>query len=91
MTIVISTHDVDLIPVYSSEIHLISDGEIIAEGTPNEVFSQVETIRDADLRLPRMAHLAEILEKEDNIDFEGDYPLTIGQARAKILDLIDKQ
>jgi cobalt/nickel transport system ATP-binding protein len=91
MTIVISTHDVDLVPVYSSEIHLISDGEIIAEGTPNEVFSQVETIREADLRLPRMAHLAEILEKEDNIDFGGDYPLTIGQARAKVLDLIDKE
>ena len=69
MTIVISTHDVDLVPVYSSQIHLISDGEIIAEGKPNEVFSDVDTIRAADLRLPRMAHLAEILEKEDNIDF----------------------
>ena len=90
MTIVISTHDVDLVPVYSSEIHLISDGEIIAEGTPNEVFSQVELIRSADLRLPRMAHLAEILEKEDNVDFGGDYPLTIGQARARLHGLNEK-
>ena len=91
MTIVISTHDVDLVPVYSSEIHLISDGEIIAEGSPEEVFSQVETIRKADLRLPRMAHLAEILEKRNNIDFNGDYPLTIGQARARILDLLNEK
>jgi cobalt/nickel transport system ATP-binding protein len=36
-----------------------------------------------------MAHLAEILEKEDNIDFEGNYPLTIGQARRKFLDLLE--
>ena len=91
MTIVISTHDVDLVPVYSSRIHLISDGEIIAEGKPNEVFADVETIRSADLRLPRMAHLAEILEKEDNIDFNGDYPLTIGQARGRILDLLSNR
>ena len=91
MTIVISTHDVDLVSIYSSEIHLISDGEIIAEGSPEEVFSQVETIRKADLRLPRMAHLAEILEKRNNIDFNGDYPLTIGQARARILDLLNEK
>ena len=89
MTIVISTHDVDLVPVYSSQIYLISDGEIIAQGLPNEVFSEVDTIREADLRLPRMAHLAEILEKEDKVDFNGDYPLTIGQARRKFLDLLD--
>ena len=68
---------------------MISDGEIIAEGKPNEVFSDVDTIREADLRLPRMAHLAEILEKEDKIDFEGNYPLTIGQARRKFLDLLE--
>ena len=77
-----------MVPVYSSQIYLISDGEIIAQGLPNEVFSDVETIRSADLRLPRMAHLAEILQKEDGVDFE-EYPLTIGQARRKFLDLMD--
>ncbi len=90
MTIVISTHDVDLVPVYSSKIFLISDGEIIKSGTPNEVFSDVETIRKADLRLPRIAHLAEILEKKDGIDFGGNYPLTITEARNFILDYLDK-
>ena len=91
MTIVISTHDVDLVPVYSSQIYLISDGEIIAQGVPNEVFADVNTIRDADLRLPRMAHLAEILEKEDKINFDGNYPLTIGQARRRVLELIENK
>ena len=91
MTIVISTHDVDLVPVYSSQIYLISDGEIIAQGLPNEVFADVDTIRDADLRLPRMAHLAEILEKEDKVNFDGDYPLTIGQARRRVLELIENK
>lgn len=86
MTIIISTHDVDLVPVYSNKIYIINDGEIITSGTPKEVFSDVETIRAANLRLPRLAHLSEILEKEDNIDFGGEYPLTIGEARNKFLD-----
>lgn len=86
MTIIISTHDVDLVPVYSKKVFVLSKGTIIKSGTPEEVFSDVELIRKANLRLPRIAHLAEILEKEDNINFDGDYPLTIGEARSRFLD-----
>jgi len=81
MTIIISTHDVDLVPIYSNRVYVISSGEIIKDGTPKEVFSDIDLIRNANLRLPRVAHLFEILEKRDNFDFGGDYPLTISQAR----------
>ena len=89
MTIIISTHDVDLVPLYSSKVHIIKDGEIIKEGTPHEVFDDVKTIREADLRLPRIAHLIEILEKEDNIKIADSFPLTIGQARKKLTDYMN--
>ena len=81
MTIIISTHDVDLVPVYSNKVFVISKGGILESGTPKEVFADVDLIRKANLRLPRIAHLAEILEKHDDVDFNGEYPLTIGQAR----------
>jgi cobalt/nickel transport system ATP-binding protein len=85
MTIVISTHDVDLVPLYASRVYIISQGKIIKEGTAPEVFDDVKTIRGANLRLPRIAHLMEILEKEDKLPFEKPYPLTIGGARKRIL------
>ena len=85
MTIVISTHDVDLVPLYASQVYIISDGHIIKEGTPQDVFGDVETIRNANLRLPRIAHLMEILQKEDELPFDKPYPLTIGEARRKLL------
>lgn len=85
MTIIISTHDVDLVPIYSDNIFIMSNGEIIKEGSPRDVFNDVNLIRSANLRLPRIAHLMEILEKEDNFDFNGEYPLTIGQAREKLI------
>ena len=58
MTIIISTHDVDLAPIYSNKIFLINEGKIIKEGNPREVFSDVDMVREANLRLPRIAHLA---------------------------------
>ena len=85
MTIVISTHDVDLVPLYAYNVYIISEGKIIKEGSPQEVFEDVKTIRKANLRLPRIAHLMEILEKEDSLPFDKPYPLTIGEARRRIL------
>jgi cobalt/nickel transport system ATP-binding protein len=85
ITIVISTHDVDLVPIYASKVYIISEGKIIKEGTASEVFEDVKTIRGANLRLPRIAHLMEILEKEDKLPFDKPYPLTIGGARKRIL------
>lgn len=89
MSIVISTHDVDLVPLYASQVYIISDGRIIKEGNPPEVFGDVRTIRGANLRLPRIAHLMEILQKEDDLPFEKPYPLTIGEARKKILEQLE--
>ena len=85
ITIVISTHDVDLVPLYASTVYIISEGNIIKEGTAPEVFEDVKTISGANLRLPRIAHLMEILEKEDKLPFNKPYPLTIGEARKRIL------
>ena len=89
ITIVISTHDVDLVPLYASKVYIISEGKIIKEGTASEVFADVKTIRGANLRLPRIAHLMEILEKEDKLPFDKPYPLTIGGARKRILKEFD--
>jgi len=89
MTIIISTHDVDLVPLYAYQVYIISNGQIIKDGDPQEVFGDVKTIRDANLRLPRIAHLMEILQKEDKLPFDKPYPLTIGEARKKLRDHFD--
>ncbi|MDI6644457.1 MAG: ATP-binding cassette domain-containing protein [Methanobacteriaceae archaeon] len=89
ITIIISTHDVDLVPLYADRIYIISEGKIIKKGTPRNVFADINTIRGANLRLPRIAHLIEILQKEDNVPFEKPYPLTIGEARKRVLEHLD--
>jgi len=86
-TLIIATHDVDSVPLYADRIYVLNKGHFVAEGTPKAVFSQVSIIRNSGLRLPRIAHLMEILQKEDNLPIKNSYPLTIGEARREILKL----
>jgi len=89
ITIIISTHDVDLVPIYADRVYVMDKGRILMEGIPKEVFRNVELIRGANLRLPRVAHLIEILNKEDNISIDMGY--TIGEVRASMLEYLKRK
>lgn len=91
LTLIIATHDVDLVPLFADEICILNKGEILLQGPPKEVFSQAELIRSVDLRLPRITHLFEILNKKDSLRPDMQYPLTIGEARRNILELMDNK
>ena len=91
LTIVIATHDVDIVPIYAHKVYVISKGEIIKEGSPQEVFEDKETIRKANLRLPHIAHLFERLHDEDQISFGKSHPLTVDEAKKRISDKINNK
>jgi cobalt/nickel transport system ATP-binding protein len=91
ITLIIATHDVDLVPLFATKICILNKGKVILEGTPEEVFSQAETIRSLDLRLPRITHLFEILREKNSIDTSAHIPMTIGEARREILELLESK
>jgi cobalt/nickel transport system ATP-binding protein len=80
ITLVFATHDVDIVPLLANRVVLMDHGSIQFSGTPAEAFREKNLLRRLDLRLPRIAHLAEILMR-DGLLPAGDLPLTIGQAR----------
>jgi cobalt transport protein ATP-binding subunit len=84
ITMVMATHDVELLPLYCDRAAIMNQGRIIRQGTPEEIFVESDMVRKAQLRLPRIAHLIEILQEEDGLNFEKR-PLTIGQARREML------
>lgn len=86
ITIIIATHDVDIVPIYAHEVYVISEGEILKKGTPQEVFEDKELIRKANLRLPHITHLFERLHEEDEISFGKTYPLTVNEAKKRIIE-----
>ena len=87
ITIIISTHEVDLVPDYANRVFVLVDGLLIAEGTPKEIFSQPEILEKANLKVPIVTDLFQQLE-EEGIDMQGDYPLTIAEAKEKFLKLL---
>lgn len=90
ITMIMATHDVELVPLFCDRVAVMGRGEIISEGTPAEVFADTVLVRGAELRLPRMSHLVEILKKEDDLDFT-EMPLTIGQARRELRRLLEER
>ena len=56
-TIIISTHDVDLAYSWSDRLVIMSNGKIIAQGEPGELFLQPELIEQADLALPSLLEI----------------------------------
>ncbi|OEC95231.1 MULTISPECIES: ATP-binding cassette domain-containing protein [Methanobrevibacter] len=87
ITIIISTHDVELVPNYAQRVFVLVDGLLIAEGTPKEIFAKPEILEKANLKVPIVTELFQKLEDE-GFDMEGNYPLTIDEAKDKFLKLL---
>ena len=87
MTVILSTHDVDIVPMFAERVYVMHDGTIEAEGTPKEIFNDSELIQKAHLRLPRIAKLLELL-KDEGIDVEIE--ITPDDAKDELLRVINQ-
>jgi cobalt/nickel transport system ATP-binding protein len=84
VTIVMSSHSVDLVPLFLSKLYILSRGKVKRGGAPEEVFTAPDEMADVKLRLPHIAELIWKLKAEDNVQFEK-VPLTVGEARRMLL------
>lgn len=57
MTVIVATHDVDLVPEFARRVCVMSHGRIVADGKPERVFADEDLLVDADLRPPRITQL----------------------------------
>ncbi len=62
-TILLITHNMEE-AIHADRILVVSDGEIVLEGKPRDVFSQVQTMRDLELDVPQVTELAYRLNRE---------------------------
>ena len=90
MTILIATHDMDIVPLYCDYAYLLGGGRVILEGAPEALFAQPEVLRSHHLRLPRIAHLMEILRERDGLDTTPT-AATISAARREINRLLQEK
>jgi len=87
ITVVMATHEIELIPLYVKKLVILKKGKIVTQGEPKEVFACKECLEEGYLKPPVIVQLMNALRKEGLAS--SNFPLTVEQARAEILRLIE--
>jgi cobalt/nickel transport system ATP-binding protein len=87
ITMVMSTHNVDMVPLFIDRLYILSKGAVAREGSPAEVFNTSSQLQGVKLRLPQIAELIEQMKERDSVHFDR-LPLTIGEARRELVKRI---
>lgn len=81
-TIIVITHNMELVAEYCRRVFLLYEGEILAEGPADEVFIDVETLRKSYISPPQISRLANLIA--DEIPGFSRTILTIDQMLAEL-------
>jgi energy-coupling factor transporter ATP-binding protein EcfA2 len=79
-TVVIITHDMNIVAEFAERAIVMAGGRIVVDGTPTEVFSDDDALREADLRAPQAFQITR--HRPDLFDGQ---PLTVDEARHALL------
>jgi cobalt/nickel transport system ATP-binding protein len=71
ISIVISSHDIEMVNQFADKIFVLHDGEIIAEGDKHQIFSDKELLKKAHLKAPVTTEILYKL-KENGIDVDTE-------------------
>lgn len=75
-TILLSTHDIDFAYRFAERILVFSNGKIIGDGTPQEIFQKKEVLTEANLKKPMLLEVYEMLLNTQLIEEQDTYPKT---------------
>ena len=89
MTVILAEHEVEVIAQYADHVIVIDEGEIILDGTPHEVFEQVEVLEKIGLRTPQVTEFAYQLKKNYGLKTKG-LPVTIDEGEQFTVDTFKK-
>ncbi|AIZ56779.1 putative ABC transporter ATP-binding protein [Candidatus Methanoplasma termitum] len=70
-TVIISTHDIETAYSWANLVIVVMDGEVLAQGTPFEVFSMKDVLEKACLSVPMVHALNEFMSVNGRSDIYG--------------------
>ena len=86
MSIVISSHDIEMVNGFADKIFVLYDGEIIAQGDKSEIFSDKELLKKAHLKSPITTEILYKL-KENGLNVDTT-KITVDEVIDEVLKLI---
>lgn len=86
MTVIVIEHEVEVLAHYADRIIVMDKGQVVMNGKPGEIFSQVEKLNSLGLRVPEATELAYRLDAEKL--WKGPYPTTTTEAVSSLRGLL---
>ncbi|HIE26308.1 TPA: ATP-binding cassette domain-containing protein [Candidatus Poribacteria bacterium] len=87
LTLLISTHEIDRVPLYADRVYVMRRGEIASYGDVRFVFSQSPLLKECHLRPPIISQLFAEVFKELHIQ-DKHLPMTLHEAKELLQQLI---
>jgi len=88
ITVVISTHDVDFAYRIAQRAVVFANGEVIADGSIDDVFESEDILAQAGLRKPMLLSAAQLLEKRFAGSLKGARPKDVSEFEKYISELM---
>lgn len=70
MTIILISHQMDIVLKYADEVKVMASGEIIAEDKPEQIFTNDELLKTAHLQAPKIIQLQQAIEHKHQMKFD---------------------
>ncbi|WP_346929487.1 energy-coupling factor transporter ATPase [Clostridium sp.] len=88
MTIILVSHSMEDVAKVSDRILVMDEGKCVLDGTPKEIFKEVDTLENVGLAVPQVTYLMRELRK---VGFElPDDIFTLEQAKKELLRILAK-
>ncbi len=89
ITVMMSTHDVNFALEWADQVFLFKEGKVLAEGTPVQVFSDREVLRETNLEQPAVMELFDSLCRKHILSDALPVPRTLAQLEGYISEIHD--
>jgi cobalt/nickel transport system ATP-binding protein len=89
VTLVMATHDVNVVKAMADVVYvLVGGGEIVAHGSPEQIFRDPAVLRNSNIEPPV---LAELFERLEEMGLSLGRPLSVGEAARAIVEACERQ
>ncbi|MDS0526767.1 energy-coupling factor transporter ATPase [Clostridium sp. SHJSY1] len=86
MTIILVSHSMEDVAKIAEKVIVMNHGKVALQGTPEEVFKEIETLENIGLGVPQVTYLMKALKNKGFNVCENLY--TIEQARKELLSIL---
>jgi len=80
MTVLIAEHEIEVMAAFADRVIVMDNGKVVVNGSPAEVFAQVDFLNNLGLRAPQVTEFGYKLGQTGRFDLKGQFPVVLSEA-----------